>query len=613
MLPDVGDELVSLLREVLRWRSEPIRETALLNELMDLRIVGSGPADKKEWNRRKADALKALRGDPHVKRDREAGTIAWSDEPVTAQPKPKPKPRKKALAADGDDLPDVVKRAALSNEGKGIPSDSAALAARVKDTVLTPVQQAWAVVAGLADLDDLDLASLEPVEGIEADLADALAPVLAKRQDWEWLVRYALGSKKRSESVVAVLREAPAEQLGPIIAAAIDGRTRAVATDRPEWTSLTRAVQRVGAILPAHPTVGVGGALLRLLSAFGREDGESPEFLDACAALLMLIDRLGEALLAEALRGLSSASVHAALGAASRPDLRATLGARLTLLSAAATTHPDAVTEAAAWRHLSVDGLINAIERPPLEPVLLQNPTVRRSITTPLVDRTIRRASIDALLSFTSWPVALQRLVEPATLLEAINRTDPEGSSIFAKVAAASTRLAEENLARALSSLEEAQRLADVDAKRREDQLQQRAEEAEARASQLENALRQAVVEAEHAYQSELRQAKIDVLRGLAALLTELERLKLDGSPGAHSAFEAASRHAARVGLTSVGVPGSVVSYDHGAYRALGGTLHRGAAVRIVESGWAFMSDGVATPLSLPGIILESEHTEPEG
>lgn len=605
------DELASLLREVLRWRREPVREDALLNELIGLRIVGNTPADKKEWNRRRADALKALRGDPHVKRDRESGTIAWSDEPATAQPKPKP--RKKALAADADDLTRVLKRVALTNQRKGAPSDSDALAARVKDTVLTPAQHAWAVAAGLADPDDLDLAPLEPVEDIDAELGDALVHVLAKRQEWDWLVRYALGSKKQSEKVVAVLREAPSERLGPIIAAAIEGKTRTVAIDRPEWTSLTRALQCIGAILSAHPTVGVGEALLRLLSSFGRKSGESLAFVDACAALLKLIDRLGEDLVAEALRGLSSASVRAVLGAASRPELSETLSARLALLSAAATTHPDAVAEETAWRNLSVDGLIDAIERPPLERILLHDPKVRRSITTPLVDRTIRQASIDALLSVTSWPVVLQRLVEPATLLEAINRADPEGSSIIARVAAASTRIAEQDSARALSTMEEAQRQADVDTKAREAHLQQRAEEAEARARELEEALRQSAFDAQHAYQSELRQVEIDVLRGLAALLTELERLKLDGSPGADSAFDVASRHAGRMGLTPVGAPGSIVSYDHGAHRPLGGTLHRGAAVRIVESGWAFMSDNVATPLSLPGVILESSHAEAEG
>ena len=280
-----------------------------------------------------------------------------------------------------------------------------------------------------------------------------------------------------------------------------------------------------------------------------------------------------------------------------RIDVSAVLGSvkgeplakRARLLWGAWRTQPACVESKAVWgRQLRLED-IEAVATMPTESSILESPWVRAQIVEPLVIPHIRETSSRAGLGrVLTWPACLGDAVPADVLAAAIRRVSATDAGIGLVVASLSQqdeveRIREEldETTARLQMAEEAEAEARVTA--------DEAREAEARSfAKAASAERQQV----SASQGELRQARIEGIRGLVDGLAEVGRLP--GEPSRDAVVAQLLSTARLHGIEAIGPVGVEMPYDPALHELLGD--EDADMIEVKELGFALKStDGLIT------------------
>lgn len=268
---------------------------------------------------------------------------------------------------------------------------------------------------------------------------------------------------------------------------------------------------------------------------------------------------------------------------------REPLSDRARVMWAAMRVRPESVRSLDAWGKVSLDDLLALSSRTP-EDALLADAWVRDQIVAPRVGEFLRDASTRADVGrIVGWPAAVFSVVPPQQLATALRRASERDPVIRGVVEALAGRHeldrlrtqvaeAEREIAKAFNQAEAA-REAEQLAREAEDRWFQRAAQAE----------RDQVA----ASQGELRQARIDGTRALVDVLVLGGRL--DSTMTLGEGLERLRGEASRLGLSPIGVTGTVERFDMSRHELLGG--ERAEMVEVREPGYELHTPGGAVVL----------------
>jgi hypothetical protein len=277
--------------------------------------------------------------------------------------------------------------------------------------------------------------------------------------------------------------------------------------------------------------------------------------------------------------------VNAVLGSVKNEPL----AKRARLLWGAWRTQPACVESKAVWgRQLRLED-IEAVATMPTESAILESPWVRAQIVEPLVIPHIRETSSRAGLGrVLTWPACLGDAVPADVLAAAIRRVSATDAGIGLVVASLSQQDEVERIRKELDEttarLHRAEE-AEVAARAAADE----AREAEARSfAKAASAERQQV----SASQGELRQARIEGIRGLVDGLAEVGRLP--GKPSRDAVVAQLLSTARLHGIEAIGPVGVEMPYDPALHELLGD--EDADMIEVKELGFALKStDGLIT------------------
>lgn len=300
------------------------------------------------------------------------------------------------------------------------------------------------------------------------------------------------------------------------------------------------------------------------------------------SVLLRLLSKVPASALVPAVRDHELELLLRAVNAAALAD-------RARILWAAMRVRPESVQSRVAWGQVSLDDLLALSSRSP-EDALLSNAWVREQVVAPRVWEFLRSASSRAdVARVLGWPAPVFSVV-PAPQLATAFRRASERDPVLRDVADVLAGRAE--LERLRAEVAQAERAAErafhvAEEAREAEQLARAAEERSfQRASQAER-------EQVAASQAELRQARIDGTRALVDVLVLGGRL--DRSLTLGEGLERLRGEASRLGLSPIGVTGTVERFDMSRHELLGG--ERAEMVEVREPGYELLAPGGAVVL----------------
>jgi hypothetical protein len=369
-----------------------------------------------------------------------------------------------------------------------------------------------------------------------------------------------------------------------------DLENRRLLTSALEWA--------LGCLEPANSKT-----LLRHVSE--RMDSADEDLLAVCMFALTTHD---QSLTDSLLRVVNMAPGPAVVNALSRqhPEavLRATKNAplltRSRLLWAAWRVEPGLIRQRDLWpAQASIDELL-ALNGRGSDGRMLEDDWVQEIVVRPAVESAVRDVERrDAFAKILAWPVALLGLVPVESLAAAFSRatqSDPVLAELLAHVSRSAER---EELEISLIALQD---LADSAVMQAE---QARAETDSAREAEARAFKRSAEAEREQisAAHRELRQERIDTLRGFVAGMSAVARLDLDAT--AEDAFASLSRVAESLALKVIGERGERVSFDPVRHELLGAS--GGAEVVIMEPGFEYHDHEGSSVLSRAAVVRAND------
>jgi hypothetical protein len=280
-----------------------------------------------------------------------------------------------------------------------------------------------------------------------------------------------------------------------------------------------------------------------------------------------------------------------------RIDVNAVLGSvkgeplakRARLLWGAWRTQPACVESKVVWgRQLRLED-IEAVATMPTESAILESPWVRTQIVEPLVIPHIRETSSRAGLGRAlTWPAGLGDAVPADVLAAAIRRVSATDAGIGLVVASLSQQDEVERIRKELDETTARLHMAE------EAEAEARATADEAREAEARSFAKAASAERQQvsASQGELRQARIEGIRGLVDGLAEVGRLP--GKPSRDAVVAQLLSTARLHGIEAIGPVGVEMPYDPALHELLGD--EDADMIEVKELGFALKStDGLIT------------------
>jgi hypothetical protein len=283
-----------------------------------------------------------------------------------------------------------------------------------------------------------------------------------------------------------------------------------------------------------------------------------------------------------------------------RMTRNSSLTSRGRLLWAAWRVEPGLITRRELWPSQAPINELLALTDHGSDGRLLEDEWVQEVVVRPAVESAVAQVERrDALSRLMGWPVALLGLVQVESLAAAFSRaaaSDPVLAGLHARL----SRTREiEGLEASLAAVQSLADRATMEAERARKEADS-AREAEARAFKRSAEAEREQLSAAH---RELRQERIDALRGFAAGMASVARLDHDAT--AEEAFASLSKVADSLSLKVIGMRGERVSFDPIRHELLGSA--GSTEVVIMEPGFEYRDEEGSSVLSRAAVISATE------